>query len=200
MIEEVMERCEWVNLDNGLYVDYHDEEWGVPVHDDQELFEFLILEGAQAGLSWETVLKKRAHYREAFDSFDPQKVAEYGEEKIQQLLQNEGIIRNELKIRSAVQNAQAFLKIQEEYGSFDNYIWDYVGDEPIQNSYDSLEDIPAKTELSNKISRDLKDIGMNFVGPTIIYAFMQAVGMVNDHQESCFRNTDLEGRKNVLQD
>jgi len=184
-------RCEWVNLKNELYIKYHDEEWGVPTHDDNKLFEMLILEGAQAGLSWETVLKKRENYRKAFDNFDPVKVSNYSESKILALLGNEGIIRNRLKIRSAVRNAKVFLSIQKEFSSFDGFIWGYVNGTPIQNNFKSLSDIPAKTELSDKISKDLKIRGMNFVGSTIIYAYLQSIGMVNDHIESCFRHKEL---------
>lgn len=178
-------RCEWAGTD-ALYVAYHDEEWGVPVHDDRTLFEFLILEGAQAGLSWSTILKKRENYRRAFDNFDPQKVAAYDEDKIAALLEDAGIVRNRLKVRSAVQNAQAFLRVQEEFGSFDAYVWQFVGGKPIQNSWKTLGEIPAETEESRALSKDLKKRGFNFVGPTIIYAFMQAVGMVNDHLLHCF--------------
>lgn len=180
-------RCQWVNGKSQLYTKYHDEEWGVPTHDDDTLFEMLILEGAQAGLSWETVLNKRENYREVFDNFNPQKVAKYSEAKKARLLQNEGIIRNRLKVGSAVQNAQAFLKIQKEFGSFDKYIWEFVGYNPIKNKFKLISEIPAKTELSDEISKDLKSRGMNFVGSTIIYAFMQATGMVNDHETSCDR-------------
>lgn len=181
-------RCAWVNLDNELYVKYHDEDWGVPIHDDQLLFEMLILEGAQAGLSWQTVLKKRENYRKAFDNFSPQKVAKYGEEKRKELLQNKDIIRNHLKIQSAIQNALVFLKIQKKFGSFDKYIWKFVDNKQIQNRFDNTSNIPTKTNLSNQISKDLKSMGMNFVGPTTIYAFMQAIGMVNDHETSCFKH------------
>jgi len=182
-----IKRCKWANPKNELYCKYHDEDWGVPVHDDRLLFEMLILEGTQAGLSWETVLKKRENYRKAFDNFNPQKVAKYSEKKKEELLQNEGIIRNRLKIKSAIQNAQVFLKIQKEFGSFDKYIWKFVKNKPIQNIFKSLSEVPSKTELSDTISKDLKKRGMNFVGSTIIYAFMQSVGMVNDHEISCFR-------------
>jgi len=181
------QRCAWVNPKNELYVKYHDEDWGVPVHNDQKLFEILILEGAQAGLSWEIVLKKRENYRKAFDNFNPQNVAKYDENKQEDLLQNEGIIRNRLKIKSAIQNAIAFLGIQKEFGSFDKYIWKFVNNQPIQNRFKSFSELPAKTELSDKISKDLKKRGMNFVGSTIIYAFMQSVGIVNDHEVKCFR-------------
>ena len=186
-----MKRCAWAKPENKIYCEYHDHEWGVPVHDDQKLFEMLILEGAQAGLSWETVLKKRENYKKAFDNFNPQKVAQYDESKQTQLLQNEGIIRNRLKIKSAIQNAKVFLEIQKEFGSFDVYIWNYIDRKPIQNSVMSMSEIPAKTELSETISKDLKKRGMNFIGATIIYAFMQAVGMVNDHEISCFRYSQM---------
>jgi DNA-3-methyladenine glycosylase I len=185
-----MHRCEWARHE--LEVDYHDCEWGVPLHDDQRLFEFLILEGAQAGLSWLTVLKKREAYREAFDHFDPQKVARYTPKKIETLLNNEGIIRNKLKINSTVQNAKAFLQIQKEFGSFDTYIWNFVDGKPITNTRKSLKDIPAKTPLSDAISKDLKKRGFNFIGSTIIYAFMQATGMVNDHTTKCFRYNEIK--------
>jgi DNA-3-methyladenine glycosylase I len=182
-----MKRCTWVDPENKIYLEYHDEEWGVPVHDDRKLFEMLILEGVQAGLSWETVLKKRQNYRRVFDGFEPQKVAQYDEKKQTELLQNKGIIRNRLKIKSAIQNAGVFLEIQKEFGSFDSYIWNFVYDKQVQNRFNSIKELPAKTELSDIISKDLKKRGMNFVGPTIIYAFMQAVGIVNDHEISCFR-------------
>jgi len=185
-------RCGWVNLKNELYVHYHDDEWGVPVHDDQKLFEMLILEGAQAGLSWETVLKKRENYREAFDHFDPQKVAKYGAKTIESLLHNVGIIRNRLKITSAIQNAQVCIEIQNEFGSFDEYLWGFVNHTPIQNRYKSINELPAQTDLSEKISKDLKKRGMNFVGSTIVSAFMQAVGMVNDHEVGCFRYREVK--------
>jgi DNA-3-methyladenine glycosylase I len=178
-------RCEWAGTDP-LYVAYHDEEWGVPVHDDRTLFELLILEGAQAGLSWSTILNKRENYRRAFDNFDPKKVATYDEDKIARLLQDPGIVRNRLKVRSAVQNAQAFLRVQEEFGSFDAYVWQFVGGQPIQNTWRSLSEIPAETDESRALSKDLKKRGFNFVGPTIIYAFMQSVGLVNDHVVDCF--------------
>ena len=182
-----MKRCAWVDPENKIYTEYHDKEWGAPVHDDQKLFEMLVLEGAQAGLSWETVLKKRENYRKAFDSFDPQKVARYDEAKQAELLQNAGIIRNRLKVRSAIKNARVFLEIQKEFGSFDTYIWNFVNDKSIQNDFRSMKELPAKTGLSDIISKDLKKRGMNFVGSTIIYAFMQSIGMVNDHEVSCFR-------------
>ena len=174
-----------------LSIRYHDEEWGVPVHDDRTLFEFLILEGAQAGLSWNTILNKRENYRKAFDKFDPASVARYDRRKIQQLLQNPGIVRNRLKIASTVENAKAFLRVQEEFGSFDRYIWQFVGGKPRINKWKSLRQIPARTKESDAMSKDLKRRGFNFVGSTICYAFMQAVGMVNDHNVDCFRYRDL---------
>ena len=183
----MMVRCEWAGSDP-LYVSYHDEEWGAPVHDDRTLFEFLILEGAQAGLSWSTILNKRDGYRHAFDNFDPQKVAAFDEDKVAQLLQDPGIVRNRLKVRSAVQNARAFLQIQQEFGSFDAYVWQFVDGQPLQNKWQSLSQIPAETEESRAMSKDLKKRGFNFVGPTIMYAFMQAVGLVNDHVVHCFRH------------
>ncbi len=188
---DTKKRCEWVPPDNPLYVKYHDEEWGVPVHDDRTLFEFLVLEGAQAGLSWLTVLRKRENYRNAFDSFDPVKVAGYDEKKIETLLQDAGIIRNRLKINSAVTNARAFLDVQAEYGSFDAFIWDFTDGTPIINQWKSLKEIPAKTPLSDTISKELKKRGFKFVGSTIIYAHMQATGMVNDHTVDCFRYKEL---------
>ena len=178
-------RCGWVNEDP-LYVHYHDHEWGVPVHDDQKLFEMLILEGAQAGLSWYTILKKRDNYRAAFDAFDPHLVAEYSEQRIEQLLQNEGLVRNRLKIQSAVTNARAFLRVREEFGSFDAYIWRFAGGRPIINHWKELRDVPASTPESDAMSRDLKKRGFKFVGSTICYAYMQATGMVNDHITTCF--------------
>ena len=184
-----MKRCSWVPKNNPLYERYHDEEWGIPVHDDRKLFEMLVLEGAQAGLSWETVLKKRENYRKAFDNFDPAKVAGYGEEKVRELLNNPGIIRNRLKINSAINNAKKFLEVQEESGSFDSYIWSFVDNKPIRNNFATIKEIPAKTELSDKISNGLKKRGFKFVGSTIIYAFMQSIGMVNDHTSECFRHS-----------
>jgi DNA-3-methyladenine glycosylase I len=185
-------RCAWAN--NELAIRYHDEEWGVPVHDDRTLFEFLILEGAQAGLSWNTILNKRDNYRAAFDRFDPAPVARYNSRKIQQLLNNPGIVRNKLKIASSVANAKSFLKVQEEFGSFDRYIWQFVEGKPKVNSWKSLSQLPAKTKESDAMSKDLKKRGFNFVGSTICYAFMQAVGMVNDHAVECFRYKQLTGR------
>ena len=178
-------RCDWVT-DEQIYKDYHDHEWGVPVHDDQQLFEMLSLEGAQAGLSWITILKRRENYRKAFDNFDPFIVSTYDEEKIEALRQNEGIIRNRLKIRSVITNAKAFIKIEEEYGSFSQYLWQFVDGKPILNDWKSHEEIPASTKESEKLSKDLKKRGFKFVGPVICYAFMQAVGMVNDHTRDCY--------------
>src|SRR5438552_2785576 len=184
-------RCGWCGTDP-LYVSYHDEEWGVPVHDDQRLFEFLILEGAQAGLSWETILKKRETYRKAFDQFEPAVVAGYGQKKIDSLLADPGIIRNRLKIAAAIQNAKAFLAVQKEFGTFDVYIWQFVNGRAKQNAWKTFEHVPAKTAESDAMSKDLKRRGFKFVGSTICYAFMQAVGMVNDHVIDCFRHADLQ--------
>jgi DNA-3-methyladenine glycosylase I len=178
-------RCAWAKGD--LYIAYHDHEWGVPIHDDRALFEFLILEGAQAGLSWITILKKRENYRRAFDNFDARKMARYNSRKTQKLLADPGIVRNRLKVESAVRNAKAFLSIQKEFGSFDHYIWRFVGGQPIRNQRRSLSEIPARTSVSDAMSRDLLKRGFKFVGSTICYAFMQAVGMVNDHAMDCFR-------------
>jgi DNA-3-methyladenine glycosylase I len=185
-------RCEWAGTDP-LMIEYHDREWGKPVHDDRTLFEFLILEGAQAGLSWSTVLKKRARYRQVFDNFDAAKVARYSEKKTAKLLTDPGIIRNRLKVASAVRNAKACLAVQEEYGSFDSFIWQFVGGAPIINRWRSLKQIPARTAESDAMSRELDRHGFNFVGSTICYAFMQAVGMVNDHTVDCFRYEELGG-------
>ena len=179
-------RCEWGNQ-SVLYQQYHDEEWGVPIHDDQTLFEFLMLEGAQAGLSWETILKKREGYREAFDQFDAEKIAKYSDDKIESLLQNPNIVRNRLKVKSAVLNAQLFLEVQKEYGSFDKYIWQFTDGKTIQNRYRKMADLPANTAESDAMSQALKKRGFKFIGTTICYAFMQAVGMVNDHTTDCFR-------------
>jgi DNA-3-methyladenine glycosylase I len=178
-------RCAWAS--NELAIEYHDREWGVPQHEDRILFEFLILEGAQAGLSWDTILRKRDNYRQAFDGFDPEKVARYGQRNSQQLLHNEGIIRNRLKIASAIRNATAFLAVQKEFGSFDRYIWQFVGGKPRVNSWKTGNRLPASTPESDAMSKDLKKRGFNFVGSTICYAFMQATGMVNDHVVECFR-------------
>lgn len=187
----MQKRCSWVGTDP-LYVAYHDREWGVPVHDDRKLFEFLILEGAQAGLSWLTILKKREAYQQAFADFNPEIVAEYDETKIKELLTNPGIIRNRRKIVSAVQNARAFLAIQRECGTFDQYLWQFVKGRPIKNSWAQFEDVPAKTKESEEMSKDLKKRGFTFVGSTICYALMQAVGMVNDHVTDCFRYKELQ--------
>jgi DNA-3-methyladenine glycosylase I len=184
-----MDRCPWAKTD--LYVLYHDTEWGVPVHDDRLLFEFLILEGAQAGLSWETILKKREDYREAFDQFEPAVVAKYGQKKRKSLLSNAGIVRNRLKIEAAIQNAKMFLAVQDKFGTFDEYIWGFVGNVPRQNAWKSITDVPAKAPESDAMSQDLKRRGFKFVGSTICYAFMQAVGMVNDHLVKCFRHAQL---------
>jgi len=178
-------RCSWAQTE--LSIRYHDEEWGVPCHDDRTLFEFLILEGAQAGLSWETVLKKRQNYHAAFDSFDPHRIAAYDRRKISALLRDPGIIRNRRKILSAVENAQAFLKVQKEFGSFDRYIWSFVGGAPRANAWPALKHLPASTEESDAMSKDLRKRGFAFVGSTICYAFMQAMGLVNDHMAGCFR-------------
>ncbi len=183
-------RCPWPSHDP-LMTAYHDQEWGVPIHDDRALFEFLILEGAQAGLSWSTILKKRPAYRAAFNNFDPRKVARYKETKIAALLANPGIVRNQLKIRATVRNAQAFLAVQKEFGTFDTYIWQFVGGKPIRNRWRNMQDLPARTHESDAMSKDLIKRGFTFVGSTICYAFMQATGMVNDHVVSCFRYKQL---------
>jgi DNA-3-methyladenine glycosylase I len=185
-------RCAWAGSDP-LLVAYHDEEWGVPSHDDRRLFEFLILEGAQAGLNWMTILRKREGYRRAFADFDPAAVAAFDAAKQQELLQDAGIVRNRLKVAAAVTNAQAFLKVQAEFGSFDAYVWQFVGGRPLHNAWASLSDIPAETDQARALSKDLKRRGFRFVGPTICYAFMQAVGMVNDHVTDCFRYEELRG-------
>jgi DNA-3-methyladenine glycosylase I len=183
-------RCPWVN-DDPMMIEYHDKEWGVPIHNDNLLFEFLVLEGAQAGLSWSTILKKRENYRLAFDNFNPEKVAEYSSKKINELESNSGIVRNRLKIRAAMINARIILEIQKDFGSFDTYIWNFVGGKTIQNHWKTLGDIPSSTLESEQMSLELKKKGFKFVGPTICYAFMQAVGMVNDHVVDCFRHSDL---------
>ena len=185
-------RCSWVNVDNALMREYHDREWGVPVHNDRKHFEFLILEAAQAGLNWSIVLNKREGYRRAFSQFDPEKVARYTKAKIDKLVADPGIIRNRMKIESAVKNARALLEVQEEFGSFDKYSWQFVDGKPRQNRWKSLRQIPPKTAESDKFSRDLKKRGFNFVGSTIIYAHMQAVGMVNDHLVECFRYRPIQ--------
>lgn len=189
----MIKRCEWAG-NEPFYIGYHDEEWGVPIYDDRLIFEFLILEGAQAGLSWSTVLKKRENYRVAFDHFDPQIVAAYDEVKIEQLLDNPGIVRNRRKIEAAVVNARAFLEVQRQFGSFAEYIWSFVGGKPIINAWRTMEQIPARTEESIILSKDLVKRGFKFVGPTIIYAHMQATGMVNDHVVDCFRYAELSKR------
>ena len=179
-------RCQWAGTDP-LYINYHDTEWGVPLHDDRKLFEFLILDGAQAGLSWITILKKRQNYRKAFHNFDPPKIAKYDSAKIEELLSNQGIVRNRLKIKSAIQNANAFLRVQNTFGSFDAYIWRFVNGKTIKHAWTHQHEIPTKTKESIAMSTDLKKRGFKFVGPTICYAFMQAAGMVNDHTIDCFR-------------
>lgn len=189
--EGVMNRCEWARA-NSLDAQYHDEEWGVPVHDDRLLFEMLILEGAQAGLSWTTILKKREGYRKAFDNFDAEVVSKYTEKKVEQLLANPEIVRHKLKINAAIANAKCFLEIQKEYGSFDSYIWSFVGGKPITNKRESMADLPVSTPESEEMSKSLKKKGFKFVGPTICYAYMQAVGMVNDHAVSCFRYSEVK--------
>jgi len=189
----IKKRCPWVNIDNPIYVEYHDTEWGRPVHDDMKHFEMLTLEGAQAGLSWETVLRKRDNYRESFAGFDPEKVAKFTKRKILKLMDNPGIIRNRLKIYSTITNAKAFLSIQDEFGSFDKYIWGFVNNKTIINHFSELKDYPTKTQLSDMIARGLKKRGFSFVGSTIIYAYMQAVGMVDDHTKDCWvRQKTLE--------
>lgn len=189
-----MQRCEWAK--DELMIEYHDKEWGVPQHDDVMLFELLTMEGAQAGLSWSTILKRRNTYKKAFDNFDPRKVSKYKDQKIKKLLADSGIIRNRLKIKSAIDNAKQFLAIQDEFGSFDKYIWGFVNNTPIQNKFKKLSDIPASTPISDKISRDLKKRGFGFVGTTICYAFMQAIGMTNDHTTNCFRHNCNFGAEN----
>ena len=188
----MLTRCAWAGSDP-QYVDYHDREWGVPVHEDRTIFEFLILEGAQAGLSWSTILKKRENYRAAFDQFDPHRVASYNASKVEELLANAGIVRNRRKVEAAILNAQLFLDVQKEFGSFDSYIWSFVDGNPVQNSWKSLTEIPANTPQSDVMSKDLLRRGFKFVGSTICYAFMQAVGMVNDHTVDCFRYSQLGG-------
>ena len=186
-----MKRCSWSENSFEAYVRYHDEEWGVPVHDDRVHFEFLILEGAQAGLSWSTILKRREGYRQAFADFDPEVVATYDEDMIQDLLQDKGIIRNKLKVRGAVINAQKFLEVQKEFGSFDAYVWAFVGHSPIINAWEHSSQVPATTKESDALSKDLKKRGFKFVGSTIMYAYMQACGLVNDHTTDCFRYREL---------
>ena len=188
-----IKRCDWADPASEEYIQYHDTEWGVPVHDDYVLFEFLILEGAQAGLSWITILKKREGYRQAFANFDFEKVASFPESKIEELARDPSIVRNRLKIKSAIKNANAFIKIRQEFGSFDKYLWSYVDNKPIVNQFKSMSEVPASTPLSDLISKDLKKRGFSFVGTTIIYAYMQAVGIVNDHTMDCFRYSELIG-------
>jgi DNA-3-methyladenine glycosylase I len=188
-----MKRCEWANRDE-VEQSYHDNEWGVPIHDDRSLFEFLVLEGAQAGLSWSTILRKREGYRKAFDNFDARKISQYSEKNVSRLLANYEIIRNRLKINATITNARAFLQVQEQFGSFDHYIWQFVNGRPIQNSWEKLTDIPSSTPESEAMSKDLQRRGFKFVGTTICYAFMQAVGMVNDHVVSCFRYQELKNK------
>lgn len=180
-------RCHWANAATPLMVEYHDREWGVPVHDDRKLFEFLILEGAQAGLSWETILRKRENYRAAFDNFDAKRVASYGRAKVRELMANAGIVRNRLKIDATISNAKAFLAVQREFGSFDRYIWQFVGGKPKENARRASQSLPARTSESDAMSKDLQKRGFRFVGSTICYAFMQATGMVDDHARDCFR-------------
>ena len=185
-----MERCPWAG-DDPLYVRYHDEDWGVPVHEDRTHFEFLVLESAQAGLSWITVLRRRESYRKLYDQFDPRVVAEYGEEKIEALLEDAGIIRNRMKVESSVNNARRVLEVQEEFGSFDRYLWDFVGGKPLVNRWSEMSQMPASTELSDRVSKDLKKRGFRFIGTTIMYAHLQAVGLVNDHLVGCFRYEEI---------
>ncbi len=193
MPTKAMNRCAWTS-NNSLLIEYHDHEWGVPLHDDRKLFEFLILDGAQAGLSWETVLKKRENYRKALFHFDPVRISRFNEKDIAKLLGNSGIIRNRLKLEATVVNARKLLEVQDEFGSFDQYIWRFVGGEPIQNRFKSLSEIPPKTNESDTMSKDLRKRGFKFVGSTICYAFIQAVGMVNDHSTDCFRYRQLASK------
>ncbi|MBN1771398.1 MAG: DNA-3-methyladenine glycosylase I [Deltaproteobacteria bacterium] len=189
-------RCPWCGTEP-FYVRYHDEEWGVPLHDDRTLFEFLVLEGAQAGLSWATILRKRPAYRRAFDRFDPRKVARYGARDVRRLLGDAGIVRNRLKLESAITNARAFLRVQEEFGSFDAYIWRFVDGRPIRNRWRTPAELPARTPLSDAVSKDLRQRGFRFVGSTIVYAHLQATGMVNDHLVGCFRYREVQGVEDV---
>lgn len=192
MSEKDLLRCEWAGVEP-IYIAYHDDEWGVPVHEERKLFEMLILEGAQAGLSWSTILNKRENYRSAFDNFDPEIVAGYDDSKVDVLLADPGIVRNRLKVKSAIHNAQSFMEVQTEFGSFEAYIWGFVNGKPIINAWKNLSELPAKTPESEAMSKDLKKRGFNFVGPTICYAFMQSIGMVNDHVVNCFRYAELLG-------
>lgn len=186
-----MKRCEWAG-DDPLYIAYHDKEWGVPVYNDRKLFEMLILEGAQAGLSWITILKKRAHYRRVYDRFDPKKIAQYNKRKVNALLKDPGIVRNRLKVAASIHNAKLFLEVKQEYGSFRDYIWQFVGGQPITNRWKTMKQLPASTKQSEAMSKNLKKRGFKFVGSTICYAFMQAVGMVNDHTVSCPRHKEIK--------
>lgn len=190
-------RCDWCENTFEQYVRYHDEEWGVPVHNDQQLFELLTLEGAQAGLSWSTILKKREGYRQAFNQFDIQQVAHFDEQTIQQLVQNPAIVRHELKIRSTIKNAQEIIEIQQTFDSFDQYIWSFVDGEPINNYWHTMQQVPAQTKISARLSVDLKKRGFKFIGGTIIYAFMQAAGLVNDHLVGCFRHAEIAGKRST---
>ena len=185
-----MKRCEWVG-NNKLMIEYHDKEWGKPVHDDKELFEYLILDAFQAGLNWQIIINKRENFRKAFDNFDPVKISKYGEKDFERLMNNAGIIRNKLKINATIINAQKFLEVQKEFGSFDKYIWQFVNHKPIKNKFGKMKDLPAKTEEAENMSKDMVKRGFKFVGPTICYAFMQGVGMVNDHTVDCFRYKEL---------
>jgi DNA-3-methyladenine glycosylase I len=186
----MVKRCEWAES-NALMKEYHDKEWGAPEHDDNILYELLILEGMQAGLSWNTILQKRDNFRKAFDNFDYNRISNYAELKIEELMQNKGIIRNRLKIQSVISNAKSFVNIQEEFGSFDSYIWGFVNNKVVHNSWKKLEDLPSNTELSNRISKDMKKRGFKFIGTTIIYSFLQAIGVINDHTTDCFRYKEL---------
>lgn len=186
-------RCDWVNLNNPLYIQYHDQEWGVPVYNDNILFEFLVLESAQAGLSWETILNKRENYRRAFEGFDYAKIALYGEEQVNALLGDAGIVRHKLKIQATINNAKCFMQVQKEFGSFRQYIWGFVHGEPIANAWSSIADLPANTALSDTISKDLKKRGFKFMGSTTCYAYLQAIGVVNDHIVGCFRYQEVLG-------
>lgn len=188
----MVKRCDWGESENPLYRDYHDDEWCVPSHDDRYLFELLTLEGAQAGLSWSTIINKRENYKKAFDNFDWEKIAKYDEKKFEELITNPGIVRNKLKIRSTISNAQAYIKVREEFGSFAKYIWGFVDNQPIQNEWKTMREVPAVTPLAEKISKDLKKRGFRFVGPTIVYAYMQAIGLVNDHVIYCFKHEKLK--------
>ena len=190
-MSDKLKRCGWVDINSQEYIEYHDKEWGVPLHDEQKLYEMLCLEGQQAGLSWITILKKRDNYRIAFDDFDYEKVANYDDAKVQELKGNAGIIRSESKIRAIIKNANTFMAIQKEFGSFDKYIWSYVNFKPLNNIIHDYKEMPTHSELSAKIAKDMKKRGMSFVGPVIIYSFLEAVGIINDHEENCFRNKEV---------